>query len=146
MNWIVGKVKGIMLVSGVLTCTMLYAAIAPQAALRSNFAESLEGPVAEIVVRNWGALITLMGAMLIYGAFNPLSRRLILVVAGLSKLIFIALVLTYGRQYLGQPAGVAVVIDLVWVVLFAVYLFGVCRDQSAGQPRLAEDAPKGGAV
>jgi hypothetical protein len=26
------------------------------------------GPLAEIVGRNWGALITLMGAMLIYGA------------------------------------------------------------------------------
>ena len=31
-------------------------------------------PVADIVVRNWGLLVTLIGAMLIYGAFNPSSR------------------------------------------------------------------------
>jgi hypothetical protein len=53
MRAIVANIKWIMLVSGVLTCTMLYAAIAPQAALRGNFGETLEGPLAEVVVRNW---------------------------------------------------------------------------------------------
>ena len=43
MNWIVANIKWIMLVSGVLTCTMLYAAVAPQAALRSTFGDTLEG-------------------------------------------------------------------------------------------------------
>ena len=52
MNWITVNMKWIMIVSGALTCTMFYAAIAPQAALRSTFGESLEGPLAEIVVRN----------------------------------------------------------------------------------------------
>ena len=55
MNIVVDKIKWIMLVSGVLTCTMIYAAIAPQAALRGTFGEALEGPVAEIVVRNWAS-------------------------------------------------------------------------------------------
>lgn len=59
MNVIAANIRWIMLVSGALTCTMLYAAIAPQAALRSSFGETLEGPLAEIVVRNWGALIGL---------------------------------------------------------------------------------------
>ena len=65
MNWIVAYIKWIMLVSGVLTCTMFYAAIAPQDALRSTFGETLQGPLADIIVRNWGVLITLVGAMLI---------------------------------------------------------------------------------
>jgi len=65
MSWIVAKMKWIMLVSGALTFTMLHAAIAPQAALRSTFGEALEGPLAEIVVRSWGVLITLIGAMLV---------------------------------------------------------------------------------
>jgi len=124
MSWIVAKMKWIMLVSGILTCTMLYAAIAPQAALRSTFGESLEGPLAEIVVRNWGALIAFMGAMLIYGAYTPQNRPLILTVVGLSKLVFIALVLTYGRQYLGHQAGLAIVVDLSMVILFILYLIG----------------------
>ena len=127
MHWIIANMKSIMFVSGTLTCTMLYAAISPQAALRSTFGETLEGPLAEIVVRNWGALIALVGAMLIYGAYNPSSRPLILTVAGISKVVFIGLVLSHGSQYLGQQAGLAIVIDLLMVMLFIGYLVGVRR-------------------
>ena len=81
MNWIISSMKWIMLISGALTCTMLYAAIAPQPALQSTFGESIDGPVANIVVRNWGVLIALMGGMLIYGAFNPPVRFLVLTIA-----------------------------------------------------------------
>jgi hypothetical protein len=103
----------------------------PQAALRSTFGETLEGSVADIVVRNWGVLIALVGAMLIYGAYDPPGRPLILTVAGLSKLVFIGLVLSHGRQYLSHQAGLAVVIDLVTVALFIAYLIGVRRSQAA---------------
>jgi len=92
MSFVAGNIKWIMLMSGALTCTMVYAVVAPQAALRSTFGETLEGPLAEIVVRNWGALITLVGTMLIYGAFNPQVRSLALTVAGASKLVFIRMV------------------------------------------------------
>ena len=68
MSWIVANIHRVMIVSGVLTMTMIYAALAPEAALRSTFGESVSGPVADIVVRNWGALIALVGAMLIYAA------------------------------------------------------------------------------
>src|SRR5262245_50720803 len=114
-----------MLVSGVLTCTVIYAAVAPQAALRSTFGRTQQGPRAEIVVRNWGALIALVGAMLIYGAFHPPSRPLVLTVAGLSKLTFIGLVLAYGRQSLGHQAGISIVVDGIMVVLFGTYLLVV---------------------
>ena len=73
--------------------------------------------------------------MLIYGAFNPRSRPLILTVAGVSKLIFITLILVYGRQYLGQQAGVAIAIDSVMILLFVCYLLAARRKEAAvGQP------------
>ena len=122
MSFIIGKIKWIMLVSGVLTCTMIYAAIAPQAALQGTFGETLQGPLVEIVVRNWGVLITVVGAMLIYGAYRPESRTLVLAVAIATKLVFIGLVLGQGSRYLGQQAGIAIALDAVWVVLFACYL------------------------
>ena len=127
MNWIVARIKWIMLTAGVLTSTMLYAAIAPQAALQSTFGEGLGGPVAEIVVRNWGALIALVGAMLIYGAYHPPSRPLVLTVAGASKVVFIGLVLSQGARYLGHQAGIAVVVDSLLVLLFGAYLVATSR-------------------
>ena len=116
------SIKWIMLVAGALTCTMVYAAIAPQAMLQSTFGETLEGPLADIVVRNWGALIFLIGTMLIYGAFNPAARTLVLVVAAASKLVFIALVLSNGGRYLSGQAGISIVVDGLMVLLFTAYL------------------------
>jgi hypothetical protein len=134
MPWIVAKMRWVMMVSGVLTATMIYAAIAPEAALQSTFGETLNGPLAQVVVRNWGALIALVGAMLIYGAFHPQERPLILVVAGLSKAVFIALVLSQGSRYLVQQAGVAVAIDSVMIALFTWYLVAA---HSATRPAAA---------
>jgi hypothetical protein len=122
MTWVARNIHWIMMVSGVLTLTMVYAIVAPEAALRSTFGESLDGPVADVVVRNWGALVGLMGAMLIYAARRPAVRPLALAVAGASKAVFIALVLVHGRHFLSHQAGIAVVIDLLWVIVFAAYL------------------------
>ena len=115
-------IKWIMLVSGALTCTMVYAAIAPQAMLQSTFGETLEGPLADLVVRNWGTLIFLVGAMLIFGAFNEAVRPLVLVVAAASKIVFIALVLANGSRYLQTQAGLSIAVDSVMVVVFLAYL------------------------
>ena len=131
MNWIVAKMKWIMVVSGVLTFSMIYAAVALQAALNSTFGASLEGPLAEIIVRNWGVMIALVGAMLIYGAYKPISRPLILTLASVGKLTFITLVLTYGRQYLGSQAGVVILIDLVMVSLYLSYLVSISRSRNS---------------
>ena len=115
-------IKWIMLVSGALTCTMVYAAMAPQAMLRSTFGETLDGPLADLVVRNWGALIFLVGAMLIYGAFNTAVRPLVLLVAAASKIVFIALVLSNGSRYLQTQAGISIGVDSVMVLIFLSYL------------------------
>lgn len=123
MNVIVKYIKWIMLLSGVVTGTMIYAAIDPQAALLQIFGASISGPLAEVIVRNWGILISLTGAMLIYGAFNPLHRNLIIIVAGIGKVAFISLVLTIGSQFLGK-AGIAIAFDSVIVLLFILYLVG----------------------
>lgn len=115
-------IKGLLIFTGLLTCTMIYAVIAPAAALQSTFGASLSGPVAEIVVRNWGALITLIGLSLIYAAFHPIYRRLIVTLASISKIIFITLVVIFGAEYLGQASAV-LIFDGVVVAVFLSYLF-----------------------
>ena len=122
MDAFVNHFKWVMIVAGVLTCTMFYAAIAPVPSLQSNFGEAIDGPLAQILVRNWGVLIGLMGVLLLFGAFSEPNRRMTLLVAGASKVAFIGLVLTFGRQFLEFQVGTAVIVDSVMVVLFAVYL------------------------
>lgn len=122
MNSIADFADWIMIVSGVLTATMLQAAIAPKAATRSLFGETIEGPLAEIVVRNWGVLIALIGLLLVYGGWTSSSQVPILLAAGTSKVAFIALVLVHGRPQLARRAGMAIGIDAVFVILFAAIL------------------------
>lgn len=116
------SIKWVMLIAGLLTCTMFYAMVAPEASVISNFGQPIEGLVGQIIVRNWGALIGLMGVLLIYGAFREEVRTVALLVAGASKLVFIALVLSLGQPFLQFQVGVAVAIDTIMVVLFATYL------------------------
>jgi hypothetical protein len=116
-------IKWIMLVAGLLTLTLIFVVVAPEAAMRKNFGIGIDSPAMEIVVRNWGALIALVGAMLVYGAFKPAVRPLVLTVAAVSKAVFITLMLTRGRAYLGLDIGAAVVIDSIEIVLFVLILF-----------------------
>ena len=122
MRFFVSNFKWVMLIAGLLTCTMFMGLISPEASVKSNFGDELEGSAFEIIVRNWAALIGLMGIMLIYGAFVPAVRRFALVMAGISKVIFIILVLSSDESYLKFGAGIAVIIDSVMIVLFIAYL------------------------
>lgn len=134
MKWLVTSMKWIMLVAGLLTSTMFYYAFAPTAAMTSAFGQALEGPLADLIVRNWGVLVGLVGLMLIYGAVTPPARRLVLSVAVISKAVFILLLLTVGSDFLGQPIRMALVIDGLEVLLFVAYLLATGHEVPARQP------------
>ena len=127
MSFFVSNFKWVMLVAGLLTCTMFLGLLSPQQSLLSNFGETMKGPMGEKIVRNWSALIGLSGIMLIYAAFVEHVRKFVLVIACMSKTIFITLVLTYGQQYMGFGAGTAVIADSVMIVLFIAYLLLTIR-------------------
>ena len=46
MEWIGARIKSIMLVSGVLTCSGFYALVLPRAAVAGTYGAALEGPIA----------------------------------------------------------------------------------------------------
>lgn len=122
MSFIIENMQWIMLASGLLTLTMLQAVFSPRTAMQAIFGEEVAGLAAELVVRNWGGVIAIGGAMLAYAAFNPEWRALVLIFTGAGKLMFIGLVLAHGRRFLSRQAGVAIVLDAIMVALFAAYL------------------------
>ena len=122
MRVFIANFKWIMLICGLLTCTMLLGVFSPESSLQSNFGEALVTGPENLVVRGWSALIGLMGIMLIYGAFKPAVRNYSLIIAGINKIIFIGLILIFGRQYIPFGLGTAIVVDTIMILLFAVYL------------------------
>lgn len=129
MQLIVTHIKSIMIVCGLLTCTMIYAAIAPQAALIALLGQSVEGALANAIVRNWGTVITLFGVALVYSAWRPVHRPLVLTLAVAGKLAFIVTLLALGPAFLLQQAVVTMVADGVMIGLFVTYLVAHKREQ-----------------
>lgn len=121
MNIIITNIKWIMIIAGLLTCSMIFAVFAPQAALISMFGDAITEPLGEVVVRSWGFLIFLMGVLLIYGAFKPVYRNLSLVIVGISKIAFISLIVIFGEQYI-EKSAVTIIFDSILIALFAFYL------------------------
>jgi hypothetical protein len=124
-------IKWIMLISGALTCTMIYAVISPEASVANTFGESLSGDLANTIVRSWGALITLVGAMLIYGALNPANRKFAATIGGVSKLIYVSLIFNLGDPYLSKAAIIVGFDTLVAVILLAYVAFGESADSNS---------------
>jgi len=123
MHLIRTNIKWIMLLAGVLTCTVALAIVAPELAMQRTFGASLEGPLAELIVRSWGVLITLIGAMLIYAAYTPVHRKLVLLVATVSKAALLILIAGPGSQFAASAMPV-LILDGLMVLVFSVYLLG----------------------
>lgn len=114
-----------MVFSGALTLTMLLPEFPPAIAGRAMFEGLVADGVAPLLFSNWRILIGLSGVLLIAGAFFVPLRAPALIFAALSKMGFIALVLTRGYQ---DSLGPAVIVDSVMVLLFAAFLvFGARR-------------------
>jgi hypothetical protein len=123
MNWIVINIDWVLIVSGLLTCSMLLMALAPRLAMRLTFGEDAPGPVANLIARSWGAMIFASGLMLIYAAWHAEARLPILLYSIVGKLGFIALALAEPR--VRRRAMPAVVIDLAIVALLSWYLIAM---------------------
>jgi hypothetical protein len=120
--WIVANIAWVLVVSGVLTCSMLLMAVAPKAGMLATFGEVAEGPVVNLIARSWGAMIFASGLMLIYAASRAEARLPILLYSIVGKLGFIGLVLAEPRFRTRPGALIAVAGDLAIVTLLGWYL------------------------
>lgn len=101
-------IKTGLLVFGALTLTMIGTVFAPQEVLMATFGAAFDDPLALMIVRSWGALIGLIGGMLVYAAFHPDQRRPLVIGAMISKIMFLGLLITYGAAYLAAAMGVII--------------------------------------
>ena len=118
---IVKNIKWIMLFFGIITCTTFFAVIAPQDALLNMFGSNLTEPLANLLVRSWGFLVFIMGALLIYGAFNEETRLLCIITAGVSKVGFLLLIMIFGTNYI-ETLWVTAAFDTFVILILTTYV------------------------
>ena len=126
MTWLIDHIHIVLIVSGLLTLTMLQFAIAPTRSSISTYGEALKGPLVDLMVRGWGFLIALIGAMLLWAAFHPETRTLAVAAALASKLFYIGALIAHRKRFLKGFAAVTVGVDLVMVALLAAWLVAAC--------------------
>ncbi len=120
MELIEKSVKPFMVFAGLFTSTAVIVVFDPQFAFDLFFGgDSLTGPQADVIVRNWGALITGIGLLLLVGAFREEYRSLIFLIASSTKLFFIVTVINYG--YLSD-AIMGVMVDGLIILYSLVFL------------------------
>ena len=110
-----------MLFFGIITCTTFFAVIAPQDALLNMFGSNLTEPLANLLVRSWGFLVFIMGALLIYGAFNEETRLLCIITAAVSKVGFLLLIMIFGTNYI-ETLWVTAVFDTFVILILTTYV------------------------
>lgn len=120
MTILIDNMQWVLLVCGLLTFSMVQAVFAPRAVMQSYFGDAPDSKAADLLVRNWGALVAAGGLLLIYAAFNPDIRPPVLIFIGAGKLIFIALVLMAGKPT--SQARIAIILDSIMIALFTAYL------------------------
>ena len=117
----------ILLVTGCLNLLMIAALLSPHQAMEAMFGVTGElNPAMEIMVRSWGALVVMLGVLLLAAAFYSALVITALLFAGSSKLVFVLLCLLLGQEYLDH-LQITLVIDVVTIVIFIWLIFNTHR-------------------
>ena len=113
----------ILIVTGVITATMFLQFLAPREIVRLMDDDVIADPVSLLVARHWGLLVGLLGALLVYAAFEPALRGPVVWVALIEKLALAGMLLSPAMRRRGRAASVAAG-DLLMSLLYALYLAG----------------------
>lgn len=113
----------ILLVSGVATMGAGVQFFAPRLVLKLLYDADRFEPTTLLLARHGGLLIFLVGALLVYSAYNPSMRDPVLVVASLEKIVFAGLVFLGPVKKTSVGTFVAAG-DTSFVVLYVLYFLG----------------------
>lgn len=122
MGWLVDHIDLVLVISGIMTCSMIIAITSPRFIVNYMFNDVIPNEAAQLLVRSWGTMVVGNGLLLIYAAYDKAAIFPILVFVGATKLAFAGLVFLKGKTYLHHPAAQTAVIDTIMAVLFFTYL------------------------
>lgn len=111
--------------SGAVTCAAgLPAFLFPRQLLRIAF--GIEDPSDGVVffARHWGLLIFLVGALVVYSAYDPASRFPILIAAAAEKAVLVGQIF-FGRMKRTVVMTAIALGDGLFAVLYVAYLAGL---------------------
>jgi hypothetical protein len=115
----------ILIVSGVVTALAgLGGFLVPVSLLRLVFGVDRPENATAFFVRHWGLLICIVGALVVYSAYAPMTRRPILIAAAIEKAAIVAMVFFGGLK---RTPGMTLLAagDGLFTLLYVAYLAGL---------------------
>jgi hypothetical protein len=117
-------IEWILIISGLITAVAgLVALLFPYFQLRSTYAVENPPSIAVFFVMHWGAIIFVVGCLIIYSAYAPAIRVPVLIAAAFEKFAFGSLVF-FGPVRRTSGMTTSAVVDGVFAILYVVYLVG----------------------
>ncbi|WNM62290.1 hypothetical protein [Candidatus Nitrospira neomarina] len=113
----------ILLVSGVATMGASVQFLAPRLILKLLYEVEPSEPTILLLAKHWGLLIFLVGALLVYSAYDSSTRDPVLVVATLEKIVFAGFIFLGPVKKTSVGTFVAAG-DTSFVVLYLLYFLG----------------------
>jgi hypothetical protein len=121
---VAAHIELILLTTGVATACALPLCLAPVTAMQIIFGQAPSDPITLNLARHWGLLIFCFGILLIYAAYHPEVRTIVLTLATLEKAAFATGVFTspWRRRPLALFMALA---DAAFAALYLMYLAGI---------------------
>ena len=117
------NIQLILIVFGVATLGAIVQFFAPRPMLKLMYGMETYEPTTLFLARHWGLLIFLVGALLVFSAYDSRMRDPVLVVASLEKIVFAAFIF-FAPVKRTSVATVAAIGDSSFVVLYLLYFVG----------------------
>ena len=117
-------IETILIVTGLATALPIVLCVAPRRILRFAFGIETPQPFTLLIASHWGLLVFLIGALLVYAAFQPSVRVPSMVIGTVEKLFFAGLVF-FGDMPKTRRTTALAVADTSMAVLYLMYFVGL---------------------
>jgi hypothetical protein len=117
-------IETILIITGLATALAIIQCVVPRPILRFAFGIETPQPVTLLIASHWGLLIFLIGALLVYAAFQPSVRGPSMIIGSVEKLFLAALVFFGDMPKTGRTTALAV-IDTGIATLYLMYFAGL---------------------
>jgi hypothetical protein len=117
-------IQAILMVTGLATMGAIGAFVAPRRALKLVFSDETPREVTLVLLRHWGLLIFLVGALLVFAAYHPDIQVPAMVMAGVEKIVLAGLVF-FGPLKRTTLVTMIAAIDTGFAVLYVLFFAGL---------------------
>lgn len=117
-------IETILIITGLATSLAIVQCMAPRPILRFAFGVETPQPFTLLIASHWGLLIFLIGALLVYAAFQPSIRGPSMIIGSVEKL-FLAGLVFFGDMPRTRRSRALAVVDTSMAVLYLMYFAGL---------------------